>query len=284
MTPPERETASGSRDHPHYGNQMHGGATTSECRAPAPAVRGGVGVVNGEDREAARETYQRIRRQSLRDELILAHLEFVRHILGRMLTHLPQRIDKENLESAGVVGLVEAAGSFDPARCVPFKTFAYPRIRGAILDELRRNCPLPQQMLEKWSKVRAAYAELGDEASPEDVAAQAGLTVTELAGCLQAMQLTRPDAWYDELTEQLPDRSSDGATAGLDREEQVRVLADLIESLPEQQRLVITLYYQRGLRLREIGEVLNLSESRISRILSRAEWELREAVRRRGTC
>ena len=200
-----------------------------------------------------------------------------------MLTRLPQRIDRENLESAGVVGLVEAAGAFDPQRGVPFKTFAYPRIRGAILDELRRNCPLPQQMLEKWSRLRAVYADVAGEATPEELAERSGLTVTEVAECLQAVQLTRPDAWYDELTEQLPTRGDPATDSELERQEQVRVLADLIAALPDQQRLVVTLYYQRGLRLREIGEVLDLSESRISRILSRAELALREAARRRGS-
>jgi RNA polymerase sigma factor for flagellar operon FliA len=234
-----------------------------------------------EARRAAIHCYQKTRRQSDRDELIVQHLGFVKHVLGRMLLQLPVRVDRENLESAGIMGLVEAAGAFDPDRGVAFTTFAYSRVRGAMLDELRRNCPLPQQMLERWSRLRVAYAELTREATPEELAERAGLSVTEVVDCLQAMQLTRPDSWYDELTDQFPDRTQEASDAAVDRQEQIEMLADLIEELPEQSRVVITLYYQQELRLREIGEVLNLSESRISRILSRAELQLREAAQRR---
>ncbi|MCA9215890.1 MAG: hypothetical protein KDB27_22645, partial [Planctomycetales bacterium] len=90
------------------------------------------------------------------DSLVVEHLEYVRHILGRLTYNLPANIDIENLESAGILGLVEAAKHFDESRGVPFKGFAYSRIRGAILDELRRNCPLSQQMLRQIAVVRTA--------------------------------------------------------------------------------------------------------------------------------
>lgn len=233
--------------------------------------------------EAALSTYQRVQRQTQRDELVLDHLDFVRHILGRLLIRLPDRVDSENLESAGVVGLIEAAGQYDPARGVPFRTYAYPRIRGAILDELRRNCPLPQQMLERWGVIRDAYAQLTHDATPENLAELSGLSISDVTDCLQAMQLTRPDSWLDELTDEVPDRNDSLSVEDqIDREDHIRILADLIEALPEQMRLVVTLYYSEGLRLREIGEVLELSESRVSRILSEAELQLRSAAHRRG--
>ena len=83
------------------------------------------------------QTYQRVADQARRDELIVSHLPLVKHVIGRLIGELPPGIDVENLESAGVLGLVESAGKFDPNRNTQFKTYAYMRIRGSILDELR---------------------------------------------------------------------------------------------------------------------------------------------------
>ena len=102
--------------------------------------------------------YQRVADQQKRDALILSHLPLVKHVIGRLVGELPPGVDVENLEAAGVLGLVEAAGKYDPGRNTLFKTFAYIRIRGAVLDELRRASPLPQQMLERVSAVRKALA------------------------------------------------------------------------------------------------------------------------------
>src|SRR5438045_1549313 len=93
------------------------------------------------------QVYQQFSSQTQREELILGNLSLVRHILGRMTAKLPPRIDLDNLEAAGMLGLVEAANRFEPDRGVSFKTFAYTRIRGAIYDELRRNSPFPQDLL-----------------------------------------------------------------------------------------------------------------------------------------
>src|SRR6185369_4427005 len=87
-------------------------------------------------------------------------LSLVRHILGRLAAKLPYGVDLENLEAAGTLGLVEAANRFEPERGIHFKTFAYTRIRGAIYDELRRNCPLPQELLERVAQVRQALQSL----------------------------------------------------------------------------------------------------------------------------
>lgn len=231
--------------------------------------------------EAPVETYRQIARRTERDALILAHLGLVRHVLGRTLPNLPQRVDRENLESAGMLGLVEAAGQFDPSRGVAFATFAVARIRGAILDELRRNCPLPQSMLQKWSRLQEAYQLLSDEATTEALAAKSGLTVAEVEECLDAIRLTQMETWYEELVERVPDRTANTEVErSLSYDEQVRIVADLIERLPTQMRIVVTLYYRDGLRLKEIGETLQLSESRISRILAQAELIMRERVER----
>ena len=231
---------------------------------------------------AAVDSYRKVIQADQGEQLILEHLDYVRHLLGRIVVELPTGVDVENLESAGVLGLVEAARQFDPSRGIAFTTYAYPRIRGAILDELRRNCPLPQHVLKRWRLIREASAQLGGSLSPADLARATGLSEDDVVVCLQAIRLTNPDSWRDEMRSQSRSlRDTRPPSSALEEEEEQRLMADAIEQLPNQQRTVVTLYYLEDLRLKEIGEVLGLSESRISRILTAAELRLMETVRRR---
>jgi RNA polymerase sigma factor for flagellar operon FliA len=109
-----------------------------------------------------------------RDQLILDNLGYVKHILGKLLNQLPLRVDTENLEAAGVLGLIEAAAQYDPSRNVEFRTFSYRRIRGEILDELRRNCPLSQQMLQKTTALRHLRSQFQGTVSVEQLADASG--------------------------------------------------------------------------------------------------------------
>ncbi len=231
---------------------------------------------------AAGNPYQKVMQANQSEQLILGHLDYVRHVLGRTVANLPDGTDLENLEAAGILGLVEAAAQFDPSRGAVFTTFSYPRIRGAILDELRRNCPLSRTMLKRWELIRNAYAQLEAPVSPEDLAGETGLKLDDVLECLQAIRLTNPDSWHDELNSgTLPTGDEQPPEAAVEQEDELRMLADAIERLPEQERMVLTLYHMEELRLKEIGEVLGLSESRISRVLAAAELRLKETVRRR---
>ncbi|MEW4526354.1 sigma-70 family RNA polymerase sigma factor [Maioricimonas sp. JC845] len=227
--------------------------------------------------ESALQTYRDAARKGDRDRLVLEHLDYVRHVVGKLISELPDGVDLENLEAAGVLGLVEAAAHFDASRGVAFTTFAYIRIRGAVLDELRRNSPLSQQMAQRWSRIREVTHEDEGSSTPEAIAQRTGLSVDEVEECLQAVRLLHPDTWQDELHGGISTDSN--ADDALDREERKQVLADAIESLPERQRLVITLYYAEDLRLKEIGAVLDMTESGVSRLLARAELQLRQIVR-----
>lgn len=232
---------------------------------------------------SAVKAYHKVCKMDLRDRLILEHLYFVRHILGRMLGGLPDSVDNDNLESAGILGLVEAAGQFDPARGIAFTTFAYQRIRGAILDELRRNCPVPQTVLQNWTLIREASVHMPPPLTSEKLADQTGLTVEEVDDCITAMRLTRPESWADELGElPVPGNREENVDADSRRVEEKQLLADAIEELPERMRLAVTMYYLENMRMKEIGEVLNLSESRVSRLISAAELQLKSIVRRRS--
>ncbi len=225
--------------------------------------------------------YQRSADQQRRDELILGHLPLVKHVIGRLLGDLPASADAENLESAGVLGLVEAAAKFDPTRNAQFKTFAYLRIRGAIVDELRRNSPLPQHVLGRVAQIRKAYRTLPHPVTVEALAAATGLTADEVADALAAERFARTTSWEQsaEPNGLEPSTSAGPPEEEVERWEAVQQLTEAIESLPDKERLAVTLYYRQDLRLKEIAEVMKLSVSRVSRLLSKALFDLGERLR-----
>jgi RNA polymerase sigma factor for flagellar operon FliA len=230
------------------------------------------------------QTYQRVADQSRRDELILSHLPLVKHIIGRLAAELPPGVDVDNLESAGVLGLVEAAGKYDPTRNAQFKTFAYIRIRGSILDELRRNSPLPQHMMERITLVRKAYRTFSGPVTVETLSAATGLTVDEVTDALSAERFNKMISWEQTA---VPNgmtavNAAPPPEAETERWEAVQQLADAIEELPPRERMAVTLYYREEMRLKEMSEVMRLSPSRISRILSRAIFDLGERLRLKG--
>ena len=233
---------------------------------------------------SAVRAYRETSVENQRDELVLEHLEYVRHILGKLAAHLPFGIDRENLESAGVLGLVEAAHRYDDRRGIAFKTFAYPRIRGAILDELRRNSPIPQKMLEKIALVNSVCERLPPPITSEAIADETSLSVDEVEQCMEAMRLTRASSWQDAIHSGNKRYDSSHKLLGdsIERAETSEVLTKCIEDLPDAERLVLTLYYMEDLRMKEIGELLELSESRVSRLIAKAEFRLKELMKSRG--
>ncbi|MEZ6123451.1 MAG: sigma-70 family RNA polymerase sigma factor [Planctomycetaceae bacterium] len=221
--------------------------------------------------KAGVRAYQSTLQQGVRDQLIMDNLTKVRQILARMLTTLPDFVDRENLEAAGVLGLVEAAQSFDPNRGTDFGAFAYKRIRGAILDELRSNCPLPQHILVRWAAIRRFMETHPTEFTSERIAAGCNLSVEDVELCLEAIKLTRPEEWQDEFG---LSRTS-GVLSEMETAEAIERLSAAIEQLDSRRRAIVIMYYRDKLNLKEIGEVLSLHESRISRLLSQAERQLR---------
>ena len=221
--------------------------------------------------------YSRTAEQTARDELVVGHIWLVRHLTGKVTARLPAGVDVENLESAGMLGLVEAARRFDATRGVDFKSFAALRIRGAIYDEARRNCPLPQEVMQRVMLVAKAQEMSPAPTSVDDLAAATGLGKEEVVDALLAMPLIRIQS-LDQILDDPMRRSEASPDATAERSEQKRLLADAIAALPERERLVVTLYYMEDLRLKEIGEVLKLSESRVSRLLAIAHAHLRSHV------
>jgi RNA polymerase sigma factor for flagellar operon FliA len=233
--------------------------------------------------ETATRAYNRVASQTQRDEWIVKHLFLVRHVLGRLTAELPRGVDVENLEAAGTLGLVEAANSFKADQGAKFATYARHRVRGAMLDELRRNSPIPQHLFANLTLVRKAYRSLPMPVTVDKLAAATGLTDDQISDCLAAMRLTRLqslDQNPDHASDQ-PDERQERPEARLDHAEQRHLLAEALEALPEQARLVVTLSYLEDLRLKEIGAVLRLSESRVCRLLSQALFTLGEYMRSR---
>ncbi|MCA9045789.1 MAG: sigma-70 family RNA polymerase sigma factor, partial [Planctomycetaceae bacterium] len=170
-----------------------------------------------------------------------------------------------------------AAARFDPQHGASFRSFAYLRIRGAIIDELRRNCPLPQRLLNLWGRIREVTAHSERYPTVEQLAEQLGVPVDEILDCLSSVHVLRFEDWQEELS---PVARTTELEQSLEREDQQQLLAEAILELPERLRHVITLYYAEQLRLKEIGEVLGLSESRVSRLLSQAHAALKHIVTR----
>ncbi len=227
------------------------------------------------------QEYRRTAEQTRRDELVLAHLPLVRHVLGRLLIKLPPGVDRENLEAAGVLGLVEAAARFDPSRNVSFSAFAYRRVQGAILDELRRNSVFPQQILERIALVREARRRLPNPATFQELMAATGLSEDELAETLGAMRLTRTISW-EEIQNEGHRHPQSPAETSLEELEQIRLVSQAIEALPERERTIITLYFRDDLRLREIAEIVGLSVSRVSRVIQATLYNLAESLHAKG--
>ena len=230
--------------------------------------------------QVAQKNYQSSRHIE-RDQLVLQHLGLVRHVLGRLIADLPPHVDLENLEGAGLLGLVEAAARFDPARSVDFAHYATRRVRGAILDELRRNCPLPQQQLQLWAEIRELTANCEVYPSTAEIAGKLGTTEVMIADCLEAVRLLRHEEWCDEL---MPRHEKSLESSSVERQELCQALSEAIVQLPDRLRAIVSMYYVDELRLKEIGEVLELSESRVSRLLTEAQLRLKRILsqHRRG--
>lgn len=221
-----------------------------------------------------------------RDRLVEQYLPLVRHVAARMAIRWPGGTTTDDFFSAGVMGLLHAAATFDPTRGASFKTFAYTAIRGAILDEVRRLDPVPRARRERLRQVDRVADELRNqlERAPllEEIAAHMAVSIEDLGEDLVALRTARQlslDDRQDEadgsLADQLGCNSTPQPSDVAEHNEQVDRLASAIGELPEPDRQVLVLYHYENLYLKEIGEVLGVTESRICQILARAHARLR---------
>ena len=217
-----------------------------------------------------------------RDELILDHVPLLHHIVGRMSWDMPGSVDREDLLGFGMLGLIAAADSWEPERGLRFSTYAYPRIRGAILDELRRMDFLPRGRREKVRSVDRAIATLeqrqGVPPAPGEIAEFLGIDEIEVDEILHSARVagtvSLDDGPSDDLASLLSDPASEDPEGSAEWKEMKALLTRAIGGLPESERTVVTLYYGEELLLRDIGEILGVTESRVSQIHSRALYLL----------
>ena len=220
-----------------------------------------------------------------REQLILEHVPLVKHLVGRLGFDAPG-LDRDDLCGVGMIGLVAAADAWDEERGVAFSTFAYTRIRGAILDELRRLDVLPRGRRERVRELDKLVQHLAHEQgvppTPEQIAAAAGITLDELDEALCdaafAQGTSLDEGEEGGLGALLTDPRSSDPVGSLEWQELCSLVTEEIMNLSEQEKTVITLHYAEELMGREIATVLGVTESRVSQIHTRALYRLNRAL------
>ncbi len=230
----------------------------------------------------------RVPGSAARDRLLVGHTGLVKYLAHRIGSRLAGPIDYDDLVGDGILGLMEAIDRFDPAHGVQFKTYAESRIRGAILDGVRGRDWAPRSLRRAARRLETAIVAVERRtrrtAQDEEIAAELEISVDELHALYQQARGVRL-GHMPASEEEGNDPADPGASPLFQVEEKERreVLAQEIDHLPERERMVLSLYYERGLTLKEIGAVLDVTESRVCQIHTRAVGRLRARVGERLT-
>jgi RNA polymerase sigma factor FliA len=233
--------------------------------------------------------------ESEREKYVTDYAPLIKTVAGRLAMRLPSHVDQNDLLSAGIMGLLDAIEKFDPEKGVAFKSYAEFRIRGAMLDELRTMDWVPRSVRKNTKKLEKAYQAVErrtmQPASDEEVAEELGVDMDVFYRLLEE---TKGISVFSEedLGELMSHKQVDtlwhiyqgsmmtDPVAALDLMEVKAVVAKAIDALPQNERIVVTLYYYEELTMKEIGEVIGYTESRISQLHTKAVFRLRHRVRR----
>jgi RNA polymerase sigma factor for flagellar operon FliA len=244
--------------------------------------------------EDTQSLWQELRRtgdKRVRDRLILTYAPLVKYVAGRLGSGLPAHVDEGDLVSYGLLGLIGAIERFDPDRDIKFETYAISRIKGSIIDELRSLDWVPRSVRSRAREIERAIGELearlGRAPTDEEIAEKVGLTEEELNDSLSDISRSSIAA-LDELwtisgdtgdqvslLDTIEDTEGPQPQTALAQTEMREALGEAIARLPEREKLVVALYYYEELTLREIGEVLGVTESRVSQLHTKAILRLK---------
>ena len=234
--------------------------------------------------------FKKTKPPAIRDKFIRQYMPLVKYVAGKVSTGMPDSVEFDDLVGYGQFGLLDAINKFDPDKNVKFKTYAVTRIRGAIFDELREQDWVPRSVRQKSREIEDAIgnleAKLGRSATDAEVAESMGMSENEYQTAIMKVSgtsiLSLNDVWYsgdDSDHMSIQDNIESPACLNPDviveREEVRKVIIEAINELPQNEKMVIVLYYNEDLTFREIGQVLNVSESRISQLHTRANLRLR---------
>lgn len=244
--------------------------------------------------EAAWKRYKKTRCVRSKELLILEYLPLVKYVAGRLAIGLPPSVEIDDLIGSGTIGLLSAVERYDPSRDNKFSTYAIARIRGSMLDELRSMDWIPRSVRKKARRVEEAYTRLENRlrrpATDEEVARELSVTVPEFLAMLDEVRGTSLVSLDDfmnpsdsgstmKIHDTVEDQSRIDPASSLEVEKMRKVLENALDTLPDRDRLVIILYYYEELTLKEIGETLGVSESRVSQIHTKAIFRLRGRLR-----
>ncbi|MFP4141126.1 MAG: sigma-70 family RNA polymerase sigma factor [Planctomycetota bacterium] len=235
-------------------------------------------------RARASAAYANQSREAVEERWILDHLPLVRHIVQKIASQVAKREDIEDLISAGTLGLVKAARSFDPTREAEFKTYAYIRIRGSVIDELRRRSFVPTAVHKQIRTVKQAYqqwlSEHGAPPTDEQLAALLNIPIEQLYKVLEEARkqhflsihgLTDESPELDAL---VPADNDHCPQEEAQHNETLGRLSKAIMELPKRDRIILILYYERDLTMKETAAVLEITESRVSQLHASAMFKL----------
>jgi len=225
-----------------------------------------------------------------RDDLILAYSPLVKYVAGRVASSLPQSVDTADLISYGIFGLIDAIEKYDLERAIKFETYAIARIKGAIIDELRAMDWVPRSVRSRAREIESAYVNLENELkrvpTDQEVADHMGVSIKDYADILTKLSYTSvvsfEELWVGNDREEgqsaigsIKDDTAEDPVTAFEGVEAKQILAEAIQTLPEREMTVIALYYYENLTLKEIGQVLGVTESRVSQLHTKAVLRLR---------
>ena len=221
-----------------------------------------------------------------RNELTEHYLSLVRLVAGRLAISLPPYVDRDDLLSSGFFGLLDAVERYDPERQIKFETYACVRIRGAMLDYLRAKDWMPvatRQRIRKFSDaIGKLTTELGREPTEEELQDAMGMSEKEYRALQGQLSMATVVPLDDYLSTETPEQDTTNPSARLEAEDLVErlTLRQAIDTLPEKERIVVALYYNDELTLKEIANILHLTEARISQLHTKAVFRLRGSLAR----